>query len=274
MNKITKSWGCNERPYYHFTTLDSFNKIRESGKLRLSSCNDVKNAAVETMALYAVVKNTIDNNDDLRSKLLCEFNCEEEADLINAIVAYRETTYVVCFSLFDGNREREGLLANSYMWKFYADNGDGVVIKFNYECFPYYESGTKGEYDGNSNFQRLSEARIRPVEYEESKIAVELNKFKKYHHLFTDFYKPVCCQLEKEIRMLFYLHKREDLYGFDGFSEAGGASTERPSHLFYDFGAKERTLKEAAIQTVFCKSKETQNQLCDSIDRNLVVCLS
>jgi len=134
VNKTYKTSGNTEKPYYHFTSLENFFKINNTGKLRLSACNCAKNSAIETMSLYSAIENIIDNDSCLRDQLLNNYSCNQSA-LINKIIEHREQSYMACFSAIDENNEETEILKKSYMWEFYADNSKGVVIKFNINAF-------------------------------------------------------------------------------------------------------------------------------------------
>jgi|GEM_PF-3783800 len=144
MGSTKKSWDGNERSYYNFTTLDTFLKIYNSGKVRLTPCNSIKNSAVEVMFLYSAIKSMLKNDQEIKEKLFKIYSVDREIDIISKLIDYREQSYMVCFSKFNENNEKEEVSNAEYLWKFYADNSQGVVIKFNHKCYPYKNHGSQG----------------------------------------------------------------------------------------------------------------------------------
>lgn len=268
---IKKSWDGNERPYYHFTTLDTFCKIVDSGKIRLSSCNTAKNAAVEVMALYYAIKNMLNNDLKLRASLL-ERNSLTEEEWLDRFIEYRMKSYMVCFSKFNEQNESEEISKAEYLWKFYADNSNGVVIKFNYECYPYRNHSSRGRVGQDSSTVRSTEIRMDSVIYEDEE---RLKKFidmvdGSFHPFVTDIYKPKCCELENEIRMLVYLSNAQDLDTLKGISESSTSNSDLPEYLYYDFRSMETSKTGSSIQKVFCRNKKTRDKLSEICEEDKI----
>lgn len=270
VKKVRKSWEENMRPYYHFTSLEAFRKINDTGKLRLSSCSCAKNVAVEIMALYSAVKNIIDNDTDLKEQLLTGYGCSQVKGLIDRIIEQREQSYIACFSALNEENEESEILEKSYLWRFYADHEKGVVIKFNYDYFPYENHGTKAEYTGYEGIQRLTEERIGRVIYGERELKKCLGGPKDQHLFLTDIYKPKYCELENEIRFTIFLKNIKDLYKLDNISVTDHSNSERPEYLYYKLASQSGDSTSAGIKKVFCKSKETYEKLCDIFDNRRV----
>lgn len=162
------SFDGNMVPYYHYTSLETLYKILASGKLRLTACDNLKNAAVETMALEVALKKHV-----------------EKEGVIRKYMEEREKSYMVCFS----KESPEVRSSNSDMlWKYYADNNKGVVIKFDYTKFPFMAHGSKASYPDvdvnaleeidiiNSDLQgqRDTEFRMFSMMYEQEKFIKQM----------------------------------------------------------------------------------------------------
>lgn len=215
MAKIVAAWDQNMKPYYHFTSFDAFCEIYRTKKIRLSPCNLVKNAAVETMALYSELERIFNFDICLQGSLLKLFNKENRCDLVNFLIEDRNKSYISCFSSFDENNEINAINDARYMWKFYANDVNGVVIKFNFKCFQYMNHNTTEEQDVDGSFHRVTEIRMDKVIYDTDKLKKGLSNCEsskmKMHTFATDVYKPKFCELEQEIRFLVYVADRAQL---------------------------------------------------------------
>lgn len=275
MANIKKSWDGNERPYYHFTTFDTFCRIYDSGKIRLSPCNSAKNAAVEVMALYGAIKKVIETDQNLKNTLLHKYSLREVKELLDKLIEHRIRSYMVCFSTFDQQNEKEEISKAEFLWKFYADNSRGVVIKFNYQCYPFRKHGSEGmvvlESESGNEFRRSTEIRIDHVIYDDE---IRLKKFiemgEVLHPFATDVYKPKICAIEKEIRMLVYLYDKQDLYKLDGISESSANNLVSPEYLYYDFKSKETSEIGKGIQKVFCRNEEIREKLLKKCGEEMI----
>lgn len=265
---IMTSYDENKTSYFHFTPLETLFKILESGKIRLSACNNIKNIAIETMALEGAIRNF--NQAD--KKILCEkYSCNDEDALIRKLILDREKSYMVCFSkdVDFGN--------NNYLWKYYSDNNKGVVIEFDYEKFPFKHHSTKGTVV-DSQRKRNSEFRIFSVFYDEDKLREKLIKHADLHELWTDSYKPKVNSPEKEIRFIVFLDDVSDITSLTHPIDAKDIreitaeeydSNYRPTYLYYDIISKNND--GSAIKKVFCRSETTYKILQRLLNNNILV---
>lgn len=274
MGKIVTAWDQNMRPYYHFTSLDSCEKIINTGNMRLSPCNMIKNIAVETMGLYSELEHILKSDTYLMDCLLKLFNQQQNSSLIDFLIRDRNKSYISCFSMFDEHNEIVLAKDARYMWKFYANDSNGVAIKFNYKCFPYFKHSTTSEQDANGNFHRVTEMRMDQVTYDSDKLKEQLyqcvNWDMKQHIFATDVSKPKFCKLEQEIRFLVYVADRNELNRLPGISESSSSSNELPKYLYYDFSAQETNETGVAIQKIFCRTEETRAILVRILDEDRV----
>jgi len=269
MHKQTLVWGENMIPYYHFTSLENFYKILATGKLILTKCNSLKNVTIETMALEATLKNLLKTE---REFLYEKFGCNNDQDVINKNMNYREKSYMICFSK---DKNENIAIQNDYLWKYYADNNQGVIIKFDYTKFPYKSHGSQ-----SINGERISEFRILHMLYEEETFKNKIKEKEDYLDvLYLDSYKPNFCSLENEIRFIVFLKEPSDLGTTNLMHKVSNHdirritaqeySGNRPQYLLYDIISKEGN--ETAIEKVFCKDKETYNRLKQILNNNILI---
>ncbi len=255
MPKLTTSWDDNMVPYYHYTTLETLYKILASGKLRLTACNSLKNAAVETVALEVILSQFVKD----------KYPDEEGRELIRKYMEGRECSYMACFSKESPETYSFG---NDILWKYYADNCKGVVIKFDFKKFPFNQHPSYGN-DINGNVRRNTEFRMFNMMYDQAEFLkrMEMSGVDLYV-FFTDSYKPKFCSFEQEVRLIVFLNKITDLKTLKHTINKNDIrlitakefnSDNRPSYLYFDIISAEGT--ESAIEKIFCKDKGTYSKL-------------
>lgn len=235
---VHKSW--IEDPIYHYTKLNVFvDKVLPTKKLRLVSCNDVKNAPVENMALEAII------TEALR-------NIPNKQNLIKELLMIRNNSYMTCFSKEENN---------NFLWKYYGEERKGVVIELDPKDEKFHESHGINLING----KRCCEPRLIDIEYNDNKFKKKINEyidtnFQTPIELYVDSYKPVCCHLEKEVRLLFYLDCLESFNASDNeftkhLVNINNVGNTRPKELFFDID----------IKKVICSDKLTYGHLKDKL---------
>lgn len=253
MSKTCTAWDENQVPFYHYTSLETLYKILASGKLRLTACNNLKNAAVETMALEIALKKFINKYPENKDK-----------ESIQKYLEGREKSYMACFS-----KKCPDSINSDILWKYYADNNKGVAIEFDYEKFPYTEHGSRGTQKNNI-MQRDTEFRLFSMMYDEEKFIDAMKKFAdtNLYVISTDSYKPQFCSTEEEIRLIVFLNEISDVNTLKWEIDQEDSrsitiseynSDHRPAFLYYDIISKDGS--SSAIKKVLCKNKETHCKL-------------
>jgi len=204
--------------------------------------------------------------------LLRLFNKNDNTELINHFIEDRNKIYISCFSMFNEDNEISELINARYMWKFYAYDDNGVVIKFE---LPYIESAIRRVSNGNGGFNRISQIGKSDAQYDAENLKKNLKrcvtlKACKWHIFATDVYKPEFCELEREIRLIVYVVDRCDLNGLQWVSESANNSHELPEYLYYDFGSQETNETAPWIQKVFCRTNKTRDVLVNILGEERV----
>lgn len=262
----------NSNPFYHFTSLKAFKEITSAGELLLSCCNDIKNIVVKTEALNSALRSIFEENKDLREKLLTLAQVSEVTELIDLLCQERGRTYVACFYRFDETNEIENIRNANNMWVSYADDNNGVVIKFNPNAFPLRERGFTYSIDPYGNQERLGgEIRIVPVIYSQEDLVkglnVAINSGNIIEHAFiTDVYKPESYSEEREERFLVFVDSMEELIHDDRrFLVKQPDQDDGVGYLHYKFASQDY------IQKVFCRTEDTKNELCSMLKVDIEV---
>lgn len=202
--------------------------------------------------------------------------CNIDENLIKERMALREKSYMACFS-----KKNPKDLSSNILWKYYADNNKGVVIKFDYTKFPYRCSGSHSSIAlddmkdislptlSEMTRDRDTEFRMFPMNYYKDKFIKNMNSNVVVLPVSQiDSYKPEFCSVEEEIRLIVFLREIKDVdtlrweIGVNDIRRITAKeynSDKRPTSLDYDILSIEG--KDSAIEKIFCKDKSTYCKL-------------
>jgi len=240
---------------YHYTNADALKEIIISKKLRLTACKDAKNAVVETMALYSIMYELL-NNPKYQETLISIYGNVDNNNLIENVIKDRENSYMACFSE-TGN--------NYYLWKYYANTEQGVVVEFVKDWFPQSQD-TSFTVGG-----RRTESRLIQMEYNKDVFCEWFVKNCAEPSLspFTiDSYKPECCRLENEIRLTFHCGQEDVTKQKKIHVDILDDNTKR-FHLSYEPPVVEYNLEDTdagnisskVINKIICRKHETKRKV-------------
>ena len=200
-----------QKHYYHYTKSCALKEILRSNKLRLTSCNQYKDANSEAEYIKLMIRSNI--SDPAFKAALEEYvekyanKCETEDELINTIASIRENTWMVCFSDKHNNK---------HLLRKYAPKSEGgVVIEFDAQYIGYTGVPITNAREGEcSNGEECNRGRVNEYIFQDMRYGCK-NKFKQsvldwktadpiFLHFILDSFKDKKYEKEEESRLLVF----------------------------------------------------------------------